>query len=177
MFVRLKNEEGIVQLVNFSQAQKISPVKFEDDSMGIKVTWQHDVFTDHGEDDLPDDSCNYSEEIFVDITVQQIEGLLARMGLVFAPVVRGEDSLAKNEDAATEESEEPKMHVVDESKDSKEVKPAEAPAEEPVKEEPKKENPKEEAKKESKTSTNKKKRHPDHQGEDFDVKKEEKPDS
>lgn len=159
MFVRLKNEDGFVNLVNLSQAQKIVPVQFEDKSMGIKVIWQHDTFKDFGEEDLPDDSCDYSEEIFVDITVQQVEQILARMGMVFAPaqpkqevqpvptVPVVEDAPETEEPAVEEKS---NMEILQDGIDTiKEAKSKPIPEAKPAAEAPKEEKPAQEPQKKS----------------------------
>ena len=85
MFLRLKDSQGVVSLVNLAQAQYIQPAQTESGEPAIKIVWSHDTFTDHGEDDLPDESCSYAEQLYVDVTVGQIEGFLRSIGAAYIP--------------------------------------------------------------------------------------------
>lgn len=105
MWVRLKDENGIVSLVNLSQAKYIQPAVNSKDEQGVRIVWQHDTFTDHGDMDLPDESCVYSEQIFTGVSVLQIEMLLSKVGLTYPPTENGSETGAKKvmEAPATED--------------------------------------------------------------------------
>lgn len=85
MFLRLKDNQGVVSLVNLAQAKYIQPAETESGEQAVKIVWAHDTFTDHGEDDLPDEACTYSEQLYVDVTVGQIEGFLRSIGAAYIP--------------------------------------------------------------------------------------------
>jgi hypothetical protein len=85
MYLRLKDSQGVVSLVNLAQAKYIQPAQTESGEPAVKIVWSHDTFTDHDEDDLPDETCTYSEQLYVDVTVGQIEGFLRTIGAAFIP--------------------------------------------------------------------------------------------
>lgn len=75
-WIKLKEESGHLMLVNLGMAQTVIPFG----KNKVKVVWKHDELVDVGDDDLPNDSCIYSEQVFVEITIQQIEMLLRLNG-------------------------------------------------------------------------------------------------
>jgi hypothetical protein len=91
MWLRLKDENGIVCLVNLQQAKYIQPAVTADKEPAIKIVWTHDTFQDHGDMDLPDESCQYSEQIYTGISVHQIEVLLSKIGLTYPPTGNGSE--------------------------------------------------------------------------------------
>ena len=123
MWVRLKDENGIVSLVNLSQAKYIQPAAAKNDDPAIRIVWSHDTFTDHGDLDLPDESCTYSEQIFTGVTVPQIEMLLGRVGLTYPPTENGAEKKQVKEEAPEvsneEEAPEPEAEQDDEEQPAK----------------------------------------------------------
>lgn len=71
-WIKLKDEDGHLRLVNLSNAQSIVP----GGKNRIRVIWKHDELVEVDHNDLPNDSCVYSEQVFVDISIQQVEMLL-----------------------------------------------------------------------------------------------------
>lgn len=106
MFLRLKDNQGVVSLVNLSQAKYIQPSQTESGEPAVKIVWAHDTFTDHGEDDLPDEACTYSEQLYVDVTVGQIEGFLRSIGAAFIPKATDNGQPTGKEPASTNITEE-----------------------------------------------------------------------
>lgn len=132
MFLRLKDNQGVVSLVNLSQAKYIQPAQTESGEPAVKIVWAHDTFTDHGEDDLPDEACTYSEQLYVDVTVGQIEGFLRSIGAAFIPKATDNGQPTGKETAMDAEVEEESSQPVN-SKQTAENAPAEP---EPEQEEP-----------------------------------------
>ena len=87
MWLKLKDESGAISLVNIANAQSCNPVKLEDGTIGLKVVWQYDTYKDLDED-LPDSSCVYSEQLFSDITIKQLEMLLDMNNLLLVGKVK-----------------------------------------------------------------------------------------
>ena len=95
MWVRLKDENGIVSLVNLSQAKYIQQGVDNNNSNFVRVVWQHDTFSDHGDSEIPDESCVYSEQMFTGLSVLEIEQLLIDFGMTTSPVKNSSENIVQ----------------------------------------------------------------------------------